>query len=403
MISIVEEKYERISSMMNERLRRRWAACEAMALGRGGISAVSEATGISRTTIRRAIREIQSDLPKLADELAPERIRKPGGGRRSIVDEYPDLLADLQNLLESNTRGDPMCSLLWTSKSTRKLARELQDLGYEISHVTVANLLEQLDYSLQANRKTREGNQHPDRNAQFEYLNKKIHSFKRRKQPVISVDTKKRELVGDFKNGGREWSEKGKPEEVRTHDFRDKELGVAIPYGIYDLTKNNGWVSVGISRDTAEFASATIRRWWDRMGKYSYPEATELLITSDSGGSNSSRARLWKLCIQQLADQLGLKITVCHFPPSTSKWNKIEHRMFCHITENWRARPLVSQAVVVNLIANTTTRGGLKIKSAIDNAEYKIGIKVTDEQFETINITRHKFHGDWNYSIAPNS
>ena len=403
MISVVEEKYERISPIMNERLRRRWAACEAMALGRGGISAVSTATGISRTTIRKAILEVQADLPEFAEELAPERIRRPGGGRQSILEQYPDLEDDLQKLLESSTRGDPMCSLLWTSKSTRKLAQELREMGYEVSHVTVANLLEQLDYSLQANRKTLEGSQHPDRNSQFEYLTKRIRSFKRRKQPVISVDTKKRELVGDFKNSGREWSAKGKPEEVRTHDFRDKELGVAIPYGIYDLTKNNGWVSVGISRDTAEFASATIRRWWLRMGKYTCPEANELLITADSGGSNSSRTRLWKLCIQHLADQLGLKITVCHFPPGTSKWNKIEHRMFCHITENWRARSLVSQAVVVNLIANTTTRGGLRIKSAIDSAEYTTGKKVTDEQLETINIKRHKFHGNWNYTISPNA
>jgi len=267
----------------------------------------------------------------------------------------------------------------------------------------VARLLQDLGYSLQANRKTREGKQHPDRDAQFEYINKKVRSFQRRGQPVISVDAKKRELLGDFKQAGREWQPTGKPESVRTHDFKDKELGVGIPYGVYDATQNNGWVSVGIDHNTAEFATATIRRWWQRMGSTTYPEATELLITADGGGSNGTRARLWKVSVQQLAEELGLKIMICHFPPGTSKWNKIEHRMFCHITENWRGRPLVSQAVIVNLIANTRTATGLTINAELDKNNYELGIKVTDEAFANVNMIRHSFHGEWNYTIAPNA
>ena len=296
-----------------------------------------------------------------------------------------------------------MSPLLWTSKSTRKLASELQRQGHEVSHMTVDRLLKQLGYSLQANRKTSEGKDHPDRDAQFQYINKKVRSFQRRKQPVISVDTKKRELVGDFKNPGREWREKGSPEHVRTHDFRDKELGVAIPYGVYDVTENKGWVNVGIDRDTSEFAVESIRRWWRRMGSKVYGHATDLLITADGGGSNGSRTRLWKLCLQQLADELGLKITVCHFPPGTSKWNKIEHRMFCNITENWRGKPLISRAVIVNLIGNTTTRQGLTVKAALDRNRYDKGIKVSDEEFATINLKKHTFHGNWNYTLNSNT
>jgi transposase len=387
--------------MMNEKLKRRWAACEAIALGRGGISAVSEATGMSRATIRKGVGEVTNAYPELASQIAAVRIRQPGAGRPALTALDTTLVADLKRLIEPATRGEPTSPLLWTSKSTRKLAKELQEQGHEVSYRTVARLLQDLGYSLQANRKTREGKQHPDRDAQFEYINKKVRSFQRRGEPVISVDAKKRELLGDFKNGGHEWQPKGKPEPVRVHDFKDEELGVGIPYGVYDQTLNNGWVSVGIDHNTAEFATATIRRWWRRMGAQTYPEATELLITADGGGSNGSRPRLWKVCLQKLADELGLKITVCHFPPGTSKWNKIEHRMFCHITENWRGRPLVSQAVIVNLIANTTTNTGLTIKAQLDKNSYPIGIKVSDEEYATLNITKHRFHGDWNYTIAP--
>ena len=401
MAADVTVKFHKLSSMMNEKLKRRWAACEAIALGRGGISAVSEATGMSRATIRKGVDEVTNAYPELASQIAAVRIRQPGGGRPALTALDATLVADLKRLIEPATRGEPTSPLLWTSKSTRKLAKELQQQGHEVSYRTVARLLQDLGYSLQANRKTREGKQHPDRDAQFEYINKKVRSFQRRGEPVLSVDAKKRELLGDLKNGGCEWQPKGKPERVRVHDFKDEELGVGIPYGVYDQTLNNGWVSVGIDHNTAEFAAATIRRWWRRMGAQTYPEATELLITADGGGSNGSRPRLWKVCLQKLADELGLKITVCHFPPGTSKWNKIEHRMFCHITENWRGRPLVSQAVIVNLIANTTTDTGLTIKAQLDKNSYPIGIKVSDEELATVNITKHKFHGDWNYTIAP--
>jgi transposase len=401
MAATVAEKFDRLSSMMNEKLKRRWAACEAMAMGRGGISVVSRATGISRTTIRKGIREIQEGYPQLADDVSPERIRRPGGGRPRLSEVDPALQGDLEKLVAPATRGEPTSSLLWTSKSTRRLAKELQKLGHEVSYRTVARMLDELGYSLQANRKTREGKQHPDRDAQFEYINKKVRSFQRRGEPVISVDAKKRELVGDFKNGGREWQPQGQPERVRTHDFKDKQLGHAIPYGVYDPTQNNGWVSVGIDRNTAEFAVESIRRWWCRMGSKTYPGARELLITADAGGSNGSRSRLWKICIQRLADELGINITVCHFPPGTSKWNKIEHRMFCHITENWRGRPLASQAVIVNLIANTTTKTGLTVKARLDKNTYHTGIKISDEELASVIITRHKFHGDWNYTFTP--
>ncbi len=397
----VQEKYERLSQMMNERLKRRWAACEALAIGRGGISAVSEATRMSRTTIRKGIREIQEEFPELSEDVASQRCRCDGGGRRPLHETDESLLGDLKKLVEPATRGDPSSPLLWTSKSTRKLAGELARLGHQVSHMTVSRLLKQLGYSLQSNRKTREGTGHPDRDAQFLHINKKVRSFQRRKQPVISVDTKKRELVGDFKNGGREWRPRGSPEPVRTHDFRDKELGIAIPYGVYDVTQNEGWVNVGIDRDTSEFAVESIRRWWRRMGSRVYPKAKELLITADGGGSNGSRRRLWKLCLQGLADELGLAITVCHFPPGTSKWNMIEHRMFCHITENWRGQPLVSRAVIVKLIGCTRTREGLSVKAALDRHVYEKGIRVSDDQLATVRLCRDKFHGDWNYTIRP--
>jgi len=394
-------QFVRLSGMMNERLRRHWAACEALAMGRGGISAVSRALGISRPTIRRGVEEVRGQMPALAAEI--DRVRRPGGGRRRCTEVDPTLAKDLQDLVESSTRGDPSSPLLWTNKSTRKLAEELVHRGHRVSHMTVARLLESMDYSLQANRKTREGSNHPDRNAQFEHINAQVRAFQRRGQPVVSVDAKKREVLGNLKNAGREWRPKGSPQEVRVHDFRDKELGIAIPYGVYDLARNEGWVNVGIDHDTAEFAVESLRRWWRRMGRRAYPQAQELLITADAGGSNGSRSRLWKLCLQALVDELGLRISVCHFPPGTSKWNKIEHRMFCHITENWRGRPLTSRAVVVNLIGHTTTRQGLRVRAALDENGYEHGIKVSDAEFADIRIRPDRFHGDWNYKILPRS
>jgi len=401
MVASVTYKFNRLSSMMNEKLKRRWAACEAMAIGRGGISEVARATGISRTTIRKGIAEIEHSYPQLAQSLDAQRIREPGGGRRPLAETDETLLTDLEQLIAPATRGEPTSALLWTSKSTRHLAEELGRLRHQVSYRTVARLLDLLGYSLQANRKTEEGKQHPHRDAQFEYINETVRRFQRRGQPVISVDAKQRELLGNFKRKGREWQPAGRPERTRVHDFKDEELGVAIPYGVYDLTHNEGWVSVGIDHNTAEFAVESIRRWWRRMGSAAYPDATELLITADSGGSNGSRSRLWKLRLQDLADQTGLAIHVCHFPPGTSKWNKIEHRMFCHITENWRGRPLVSQAVVVNLIGHTTTRTGLTIRAQLDKHSYPKGIKVSDEEFAAIRIKPDRFHGDWNYTIQP--
>jgi transposase len=397
----LEQKYEYLCPLMNEVLRRRWAACEALALGRGGVSAIAAATGLSRNTIRKGIAELQERMPEVIDAAESGRIRRPGGGRHALAQDDPALLSALQELLEANTRGDPMSPLLWTSKSTRKLAAELTRQGHSVSHMTVSRLLEDLDYSLQGNRKAKEGRSNPDRDAQFEYINRKVRSFQRRGQPVISIDTKKKELIGDFRNGGREWRPQGDPERVRVHDFRDKKLGIAIPYGVYDMGRNEGWVSVGIDHDTAEFAGATIRSWWRKMGSPVYPHAADLLITADGGGSNSSRSRLWKVCVQELADHLRLRITICHFPPGTSKWNKIEHRMFCHITENWRGRPLVSRAVVVNLIGNATTTKGLRIRAELDENDYPNGLKVTDDQLAAINIKRDSFHGEWNYCIRP--
>lgn len=401
MVSILRDKFIRLRSTMNEKLKRRWAACEAMAMGRGGISAVSEATGMSRTTIRKGIREIEQEWPQLAEETGSTRIRQTGGGRRRLSEHHPELQEALKRLVDPATRGDPMSPLLWTSKSSRKLAKELQGLGYQISYRTVARMLGAIGFSLQGNSRTREGKQHPDRDAQFKYINKKVLSFQRRKLPVISVDAKKREIIGNFENRGREWQPKKRPEKVRTHNFPDKDLGIAIPFGVYDQTQNNGWVSIGIDHNTAAFAIATIRAWWLRMGVTTYSSAEEVLITADAGGSNGIRCRLWKKGLQELADELNLNLTVCHFPPGTSKWNKIEHRMFCHITENWRGRPLLSRAVIVHLIGNTTTTGGLKINADLDPNGYPKGIKVSDDEMAKINIKKHRFHGDWNYTISP--
>ena len=396
----LQEKYEFLRSELDERGRRLWAASEALALGRGGIVTVARATWLAERTIRRGQRELRRPVPSVA--VASRRVRRPGGGRTRLVDEDPMVVGALEALVEPTARGDPRSPLRWTCKSTRRLAEELTRQGHRISHTKVAQLLEGLGYSLQGTRKTKEGATHPDRNAQFEYINEQVQAFQRRGQPVVSVDTKKKELVGDFAHGGREYQPKGQPEKVRVYDFVDTDLGKAIPYGIYDLTANCGWVSVGLDHDTAQFAVATLRRWWQQMGRKVYRRARELLITADGGGSNGSRCRLWKVELQRLADETGLTITVCHFPPGTSKWNKIEHRMFCHITENWRGRPLINHEVIVSLIANTTTKAGLRIKAALDAGPYPTGLKVTEEQMRTLNLHPADFHGeDWNYLIKP--
>ena len=400
-ITLVRQKYQTLVLMMDERMRRRWAASEAVALGWGGITAVSEATGLSPTTIRLGLAESRAPEADLNPRPDDPRVRRPGGGRKRLAEEDRTLLTDLETLVNPSTRGDPQSPLRWTCKSTRNLAEALVDQGHRVSHQTVARLLQASGYNLQVNRKNREGDSHPDRDAQFEHIARQARSFQRRGQPVVSVDTKKKELVGDFKNAGREWQPEGSPEEVRCKDFKDKVLGKVAPYGVYDQTVNEGWVSVGIDHDTARFATETLRRWWSKMGVRVYPRATDLLVTADGGGSNSSRSRLWKVALQGLADLIGVRIHVCHFPPGTSKWNKIEHRMFCHITENWRGRPLVSRAVVVNLIGRTKTKTGLRINAELDTGTYKTGLKVTDEEFATIKIKKAKFHGEWNYTISP--
>jgi len=401
-LASVRQKYEALAPLLHETAQRRWAACEARALGRGGISLVAAATGLSRPTIHRGLAELNSS-PDASEDADPKRprIRRTGGGRPRLTTRDRSLLKDLHDLVDPATRGDPMSPLLWTCKSTRHLAEALGTKGHHVSHQTVARLLTEFGYNLQANRKTEEGKDHPDRDAQFEHINRKVRSFQRRGQPVVSVDTKKKELVGNYKNPGQEWEPKGQPRRVKSKDFPDKELGKVAPYGVYDQTVNEGLVSVGITHDTAEFAVESIRRWWTRMGRQVYPEARELLVTADSGGSNGSRSRLWKVCLQELADELGLKIGVCHFPPGTSKWNKIEHRMFCRITENWRGRPLVSHEVVVNLIGSTRTRTGLRIQAELDTTSYETGIKVTNKELEAVRLKRDKFHGEWNYTILP--
>src|ERR1700733_9931748 len=400
-IATVQRKYQSLSPLMDEKMRRRGAASEALALGWGGISAVAEATGLSHNTIRMGIAEDHTSQADPNDPANDPAVRRPGGGRKRLAQRDRTLLIDLETLVNPVTRGDPQSPLRWTCKSTRNLAEALIQRGHQVSHQTVARLLQATGYNLQVNRKTREGDSHPDRDAQFEYIAKQVRSFQRRGQPVVSVDTKKKELVGDFKNAGQEWQPEGSPEEVRCKDFKDKALGKVAPYGVYDQTNDEGWVSVGIDHDTAEFATETLRRWWSHMGIRVYPRAKGLLVTADGGGSNSSRSRLWKVALQGLTDEIGLGITVCHFPPGTSKWNKIEHRMFCHITENWRGRPLISRAVVVNLIGNTKTKTGLRINAELDTNTYKTGLKVTDEEFASIKITRSEFHGDWNYTILP--
>jgi hypothetical protein len=397
----IRSKYTSPESVLDERARRLWAATEARAIGRGGISRVAEATGLSRITIKAGLTELGLPVAPTDREAARQRVRRPGGGRKALVEHDPDLLRDLEALVDPVTRGDPMSPLRWTCKSAAKLAAELRARGHTASERSVNRPLHVLGYSLRSNRKTIEGKGHPDRDAQFQHINRRVKAFQRQGQPVVSVDAKKKELVGRFRNGGREWQPKGQPEEVEVYDFVKEDLGKALPYGIYDQTADTGWVSVGVDRDTAEFAVETLRRWWRNMGRQVYPKAERLLVTADGGGSNGTRCRLWKVELQGLADETGLRISVCHFPPGTSKWNEIEHRMFCHITENWRGRPLVSREVVVNLIGHTTTRTGLAIRSELDEGNYPTGRKVSDEQMEGLSIKRDKFHGEWNYSIIP--
>jgi hypothetical protein len=396
----VRRKYDALREELDERQRRLWAGAEASEIGRRGISWVAEATGLSRTTIRAGVKELSANHSRMTSG-GPRRVRSAGGGRKPLTHDDPGLPKALNELIEPTTRGDPESPLRWTCKSTRKLATELTAQDHPVSHETVAQILKAQKYSLQANRKTKEGNQHPDRNAQFEYINRQVKSAQRRKQPSVSVDGKKKENIGPFKNAGREWRPKGQPEKVKVHDFIDKELGKVTPYGVYDILTNEGWVSVGIDHDTAEFAVNSIRSWWKMMGKKAYPNATELTITDEAGGSNSYRTRLWKVALQELADQTDLRLKVCHFPPGTSKWNKIEHRMFCYISKNWRGRPLLTRQTVVELIGNTTTESGLQIRAQLDTNKYPTGVEVTDEELAAVAIKRARFHGDWNYTIHP--
>jgi hypothetical protein len=401
-ITEIKRKYKAMSRVMDERARRIWAATEALEIGWGGIAKISEATGLARNTINAGIKELEQRGRGRPPDQVKKRIRKEGGGRKSLIKNNSDILKDLENLVSPSTRGDPESPLRWTFKSTRKIAEELCLLGHKVSASSVCRLLKSIDYSLQANDKVKEGASHPDRNAQFEYINKQTVDFQNRGQPVISVDAKKKELIGDFKNAGTEWRPKGTPEKVQSHDFPYKDLGKGLPYGVYDVTANNGWVSVGTDHDTAEFAVETIRRWWNQMGKSAYDGATELLIMADAGGSNASKSRLWKFELQRLSDSIGLAISVCHFPPGTSKWNKIEHRMFSHITQNWRGRPLLSHQVMVKLIGNTKTKTGLKLKAKLDNANYETGRKIKNDEFMKIKLEPSGFHGEWNYKISSN-
>jgi transposase len=389
-------KYRALAPTLTERSRRVWAATEARALGRGGMALVARATGISTSTIARGLQELRTRA-----RVAPGRVRRPGGGRKRTIDKDPTLLRDLEGLVEPTTSGAPDSPLRWTAKSTRQLARALQSVGHRVSHQLVRELLAAAGYSLQANRKTREGPAHPDRDAQFRHIIGQVRQFQTTGQPVISVDTKKKELVGDFKNAGRAGRPKGQPEPVRVHDFLIPTQGKAVPYGVYDLTRNAGWVSVGIDHDTASFAVRTIGRWWQKMGRPRYRRARSLLITADAGGSNGTRLRLWKWELQQLATRTGLTITTCHFPPGTSKWNAIEHRLFSYISRNWRGQPLVSLAVIVNLISATRTVTGLRVRCELDRGTYPKGRTISDEQLASLRLTPHRFHGDWNYTIHP--
>lgn len=394
-IAAIRRKYEAIRDCLSEKGRRLWAASEASFYGYGGVTLVHCATGISRPTIHVGIQEIESGVS------VSRGVRKPGAGRKKTVCTQPGLLCDLDKLVEPSSRGDPESPLRWTCKSARKLAYTLCERGYSVSHETVANLLHELGYSLQANRKTLEGSSHRDRDAQFHYINASVASFQSGAQPTISVDTKKKENIGDFKNNGKEYSPKGEPTKVSTHDFPDKRLGKVVPYGVYDIGSNKGWVSVGISGDTAEFAVNTIRAWWYKMGIQFYPKARDLLITADCGGSNGYRVRLWKYELQQLADEINLTIHIRHFPPGTSKWNKIEHRLFSYISKNWRGRPLISQEAVVNLIGSTRTQTGLKVYAVLDENQYETGRKISDDEIASLSIRGDEFHPEWNYTLSP--
>jgi hypothetical protein len=399
---VIEEKFRALAGRLDEATLRLWAAVEARALGHGGVSVVANTVGLSRTTIHAGLRELAAAAPSGGLRTGgARRARAKGGGRKKLTVKDPTLLPDLDTLVEPTTRGAPQSPLRWTCKSTPRLAKELVARGHPISQRSVCDLLAQLDYSLQAPRKIREGGNHADRDAQFGHIAAMAAQYQAAGDPVVSVDTKKKELIGDFKNGGREWQPQGTPEAVRVYAFIDPELGKVAPYGVYDVGANQGWVSVGITHDTAEFAVESIRRWWREMGQPLYPAARRLLITADCGGSNGYRVRLWKVELQKLADDLGMIIQVCHFPPGTSKWNKIEHRMFCHITQNWRGRPLVSREVVVNLIGNTTTAEGLRIRAQLDDREYPAGIKVSDQALAELAIERDEFHGEWNYRVKP--
>jgi transposase len=397
-IEWIRDKFLAIAPELDERGRRRWAAVEARSLGWGGITAVAAATGMSDRTIRTGIQELEN-----RDSLPPDRQRRPGGGRKSREQEQPDLVGALEDLLEPDFRGDPQSPLRWTCKSTRTLAETLHKQGFKISHSKVAELLKAQGYSLQANRKTREGKQHPDRDAQFMHIAKRVKAQQRRGQPALSVDTKKKEVLGKLKNPGKTYRPRGRPTEVDVHDFPDPKLGKAIPYGVYDLQHNEAGVSIGITHDTAEFAVGAIRRWWRRMGRKRYASPSRVLVTADSGGSNGSRNRLWKLTLQEFADETGMIIEVCHFPPGTSKWNKIEHRLFCHITRNWQGVPLETLEVIVQLIGSTRTREGLQVHAWADEKEYRKGRKVNNAEFAQLHIKPNPFHGEWNYEIHPRS
>jgi transposase len=392
----IRGRFQALAGELDERRRRLWAAAEARSHGRGGIAAVARATGLAVETVRKGIGELEA-----GETLPPGRVRRPGGGRKALTDSDPTLLDDLERLVDEDSRGDPERPLRWTAKSVRQLARGLRELGHEVHFSSIPKLLRSLGYSLQANVKTKEGTQHPDRDAQFEHINATVKAALDQGQPVISVDTKKKELVGDFKNAGREWRPMGSPIPVRVHDFKDKQLGKAIPYGVYDLVRDEGFVSVGIEHDTAQFAVASIEGWWEHLGRERYPDAATLTITADCGGSNGNRTRLWKLELQRLADQTGLKIQVCHFPPGTSKWNKIEHRLFSFISRNWRGKPLVSLEVIISLIAATTTSTGLEIYARLDERSYPDKVKVSDAELAAVQLEGHEFHPDWNYTIKP--
>jgi len=397
----IARKFDALRADMDERNRRLWAAAEVQELGYGGRMLVHRATGLDWKTISRGTRDLEEQklYPRPASE--PRRIRRTGGGRKAIRSQDLTLLPDLNALVEPTIRGDPMCGIRWTCKSTRKLAKELCAKGHHVSHMTVAEELKAQKFSLQGNRKTQEGSSHPDRNAQFLYIHETVTTFQQRGNPVISIDTKKKEIIGNYKNGGKEWAPEGTPQKVKVHDFIDKKLGKAIPYGIYDIAKNKGFVSIGIDKDTGEFAVQTIRRWWNGVGREAYPQSRELYITADGGGSNASRSRLFKLELQKFSDETGLTITVSHYPPGTSKWNRIEHRMFCHITANWRAKPLVSREVIVELIAHTKTEAGLEIRAELDTNTYAKGRVVTKEEFAALSLKRETFHGEWNYALSP--